>query len=277
MFRKKYYKFILILILQIIIMSFGLLLQENNYFFNIKNPTSIDLFSMVVKTFMIMFIYFFIGMTYYELTINKMFIVIVYMQITKIIYACIWNFRLFGFIDIIIDNINRLDEVLHLIVFFVPDICFMVGIFITKYVFSKNIQNSIIYIFLKNIILINLCTIIVSIVSFLCFKVLTFFEYKKFVCIFIATIYSLFMFFSYFYVGGKMKSMYKLLIIVEFILLILIINCIQFLIPINLYYFIQFVFPSSNNIIFYYILSLIPNVAMVIGYLFKNSLNISCN
>lgn len=88
-------------------MSFGLLLQENNYFFNIKNPTSIDLFSIVVKTFMIMFIYFFIGMTCYELTINKMLIVIVYMQITKIIYACIWNFRLFGFIDIIIYNINR--------------------------------------------------------------------------------------------------------------------------------------------------------------------------
>ncbi len=133
-------------------MTCASLLQENNYFFDIKDVTDIDIFSIIIKIFVIMLICFFLGIVCYEFTINKILIVLGYMQIIKIVYAYIWNFKIFGFIDVIIDNINVLNDVLHLIVFFISDICFIAGIFITKYILLKNMKNSIIYIFLKNII-----------------------------------------------------------------------------------------------------------------------------
>lgn len=265
MHLKFYFRIIFILMLQIVIMSAGLIFDGNNSVFNLKNIESIELAGIIIKIIAVMLIYFIMGVVCCKLSVNEILITLVSMQIIKILYAGVWKLSMFGDIDAIINSTDRLNGIFQLMLFFISEICLLIGVFITKYIFLKN-SDSAIYVFIKNIILICLCTAVISIFSCLCFGVLNFFNYNKLMCGGVAGIYSVSLISGFFYTGKKIRSEYSILIMAEVIVTVLIVNYIQLLIPINLYYFIKLIFEDTNNIMFYYIMSLIPGVAMILGY-----------
>ncbi len=255
----------LIISILLIVLIFVLFQGEVVGELDIKHIDDGFISTIVIDILKYLMLFLFIGVFSRKLDLKSFLIIIILTIIIQIITSWIFKYNIFDSIENLSLQTKNLKTICVLIIFYFPVICICFGNFIGKLFTNNRVYGSFLVQFIENLIMINFTIIFVSLIGIFTILITENKIHNTFIKFFVCIVYGVFYVISYCFIGVSLKKD-RLILISSLIISSCFILLIQWFLPSNLYFYIQILINGlSFNIVWYYILSMLPIALILIG------------